>query len=343
MNKLKTSILFLILIQLIPGLDFLSSSHAAAFPFRTVSIGDQLPPFTLKSTNGEDFSTTNLKNSPAVLIFWGADLPTKKKRASVALKSLESLKPFLQQKQVKILSINVQGDPETVLQEVRLDSGSTIPFYIDSNKEAYKALGIFVMPSILVIDKDGRIVAGMGYSRNMASMLKGEIMILLGEKTRGQVEKELHPKIIHKTAGEKAARRHLNMGLVMLHRGMREAAMSELKKSLELAPELADAHIELGCLYELAGNTKMAEIELNKGIDLDPTSVRAQICTARLKARKGEIDEAISDLNGLMLRNSRNPELHYLLGILYDKKGACKKAVSELKKAYELYKGLPLR
>ncbi len=340
MDKFKV-FFSLLLIQSAFAITILTSSHAAdAFPFRAVSVGEKVPPFTLTSLEGKNLPSGQLKGQPAILIFWGADMPTKKQRSIKALRALEELKPFLEKKNVRLLSVDIQEDPENVIQEVKTGAGSSVPVYLDSNKEAYKALGIFVMPSVLVVDKKGIVAAGMGYSHDLIPRLKGEIEILLGEKTREQVEEELHPKTIKKSEEETAALRHFNMGLVMARRGMMDSAIDEIKKAIELDHDMAEAYIELGCLYVDSGKIEEGEKELEKGLDLAPNSVKGQICMAKVKAQTGNIDEGISDIMGLMFRNAGNPEIHYVLGCLYAQKGDDAKAAREFKKAYELLKKL---
>ena len=54
------------------------------------------------------------------------------------------------------------------------------------------------------------------------------------------------------------------------------------------------------------------------------------------RAEKGEVAQAISDLQAMVFRNGRNYHLHYVLGTLYSKKTDPEKAAQEFRKAYEL-------
>jgi len=101
------------------------------------------------------------------------------------------------------------------------------------------------------------VAAGMGYSRDLPKRLKGEMEIMLGEKTRAQIEEELHPKMVEKSAEEKGARSHFNLGKTMIERGQPESAMREFNKAVELEPLMGKALIHLGCL-QLDGG-KLAE------------------------------------------------------------------------------------
>lgn len=316
---------------------FCSAGPASAFPFRAINVGDQVPNVSLTNyATQQKLSFDQLRGKHFIAIFWGADLPTKKKRAVKALRDIEKIKSFLNKHTIPVIAVNAQGDDPESIQEVITKSEFSYPVYVDKSQKAYGDLGIFIMPAILLVDKEGKAVTGMGYSREFVDTLKGEIEILLGEKTRAQVEQELHPQFVEKTAAEKASTRHLNMGLVMEQRAMNDSAIREFLEAIRLKPDLAQAHIELGCLYLDKGEIAKAQQAIEKGLQLEPDSLKALICQAKLKALHGKEEEAIQDLESLVFRQSRHPELRYELGALYEKKGSLDKAAAEYKKAYEL-------
>ena len=66
----------------------------------------------------------------------------------------------------------------------------------------------------------------------------------------------------------------------------------------------------------------------------DPVTVEIEEAIAI--ARGGELDVDIDDLGFMMLRNSRNNSLHYVLGTMLEEKGDLAGAMREYRKAYEL-------
>ncbi len=176
----------------------------------------------------------------------------------------------------------------------------------------------------------------MGYSRDLESMIKGEIEILMGDKTREMVEHELHPEVIEEPEEIKLARRHLNMGQVLHRRGMTEQAVREAREALKIKTDMAEAHIFLACLLIDLGQIEEADQVLGKGLELDPDSFEGQLCDARLLAADGQANDAMMDLKALLLRHARSPELHYLLATLYEQQGEYKLAAVDYKKAYDL-------
>ncbi|MFH1019169.1 MAG: tetratricopeptide repeat protein [Pseudomonadota bacterium] len=315
----------------------IDTGAAESFPFRAINPGDMLPATTIvQSDSGKKISLGAPGGRITALVFWGADLPTKKQRSTQALSQLQQLAPFFREKQVDLLAINAQGDSAEVMKEVITASGYSSPTYLDPEQSAYSALGLLVMPSVLLVDKGGRVINGIGYSREMISRLKGETEILLGEKNREQFEAELHPAMIEKSKEEKDGNRHLSMGQSLARKGQLEPAAREYALAIQNTPKLAAAHIELGCVSLELGKLAEAQAAIDKGLDLDPGSVLGEICNAQLRAENGEVAQAIDDLQALIFRNGRDHHLHYVLGTLYVKKTDHQKAAQEFRKAYEL-------
>jgi tetratricopeptide (TPR) repeat protein len=112
--------------------------------------------------------------------------------------------------------------------------------------------------------------------------------------------------------------------------------MRELKKAIAIEPGMGKAHTNLGCLKLDDGKVAEAKASLAKGLELEPDSAVGQICSARIKALEGALDEAIDDINFMMLRNARNDTLHYVLGTMLEEKADVPGAMKEYRKAYEL-------
>lgn len=316
---------------------FCGSGIASSFPFRVVAQGDAVPPLTFNSlSDGSALAVDSLKGNPAALVFWGADIDTKKERSIKTFEATEAILPFLDERNVKVLLVNAQGDSKDVVQSTVSGLSGKLPVYTDDSQKAYGDLGIFIIPSVMLLDKDGTVVAGLGYSKDFSERLKGEVQVMLGEKSRADMEKELRPEMVEKSAEEKESTRHLNMAEVMMKRGQTDSAISELKKALEIDPKMGEAHGQLGCLYIDKGQLEDAKKSLDTSYEIVPDYLPANICDARVRAEEGELDDAVDDLKALMFRNARNPDLHFTLGTMYEKQQKFTEAAAEYRKAYEL-------
>ena len=324
-------------IFLLFGSFFTGTSVANSFPFRSVNQGDPLPPITLSAfQTGTETNFARFTNRPYLSVFWGADMEAKKNRSVKVLKIVKQLQPFLDTNNIPVQLINVQNDSDIVIHEVLKQSGLEEPVYIDRQQSAYGKLGIFVLPAVLLVDGHGIVRAGMGYSRDLDIMIRGEIDILLGNTTRAKLNRLLRPDVTEESEEIKVARRHLNMGQVLLRRGLTEEAVREVREALKIKTDLAEAHILHGCLLLDLGQIEEANQALGKGLELDPDSFEGQLCDARLLAADGQPEDALMDLKALLLRHARSPKLHYLLATLYEQQGEYKFATIEFKKAYDL-------
>lgn len=312
-------------------------SLASSFPFRAIEVGDALPPLTFEAVkDSSSINVQSLKGNPALIVFWGADIETKKDRSMKTFTATEEILPFLEERKIKVLLVNAQGDPVDIVQGVASELSGKLPVYMDASKKAYGELGIYVVPSVLLVDKEGKVASGLGYSHDFQDRLKGEIAVMLGEKTREEMEQELRPEMKERSTEEKKTVRHLNLALVMKKRGQIDSAIEELKNAIAIDPEMAEAHGELGCLLLDKGKLEEAKKSLDTAYDLDPDYLPANICDARVMAEEGQIDDALEELKILLFRNARNPELHYTIGMLLEKKENFTEAAKEYRKAFEL-------
>ncbi|NPA94238.1 MAG: redoxin family protein [Thermodesulfobacteria bacterium] len=315
------------------------STRAESFPFRALHPGKSIPDVTFSSLSGDGtVSIHSFAGKPLVLVFWGGDLPAKKKRSSKVLsiigKNLETLK----KKNVSLLAVNAQNDSESTMQEVLDAAGFTAPVYVDSSRKAYGSFGIYVLPSVLFVNAEGKVTGGIGYSKDFDQRFMGEVDVMLGTKTRKELKAELNPVMKEMPKEEKLALRHMNMGKTMQSKGMLEAAEREYLKALELNPKLAPARVGLGCIYVEQDKLDEAIKELETGLDQQPDLVEAEICLAKVSAKMGEVQEALEDMQTLLFRNGRNADLHFMVGSLQEQLGNIKEAAAEYKKAYELLK-----
>ncbi len=311
------------------------SVFAYSFPFREFTEGDPVPDVTLYDREGPgEITFSQFKGRSFIAVFWGADLPAKMQRASKALEKIESLSAFLEKRDILLLSVNAQGDDSGIIQEVISRSKSTVPVYLDQEKKAYGALGIFVMPAILLVDGNGKAIAGIGFSHDMTERLQGAVEIMLGEKTPEQVQAELLPEMKIKSHEEMTANRHLNYGRVMLEQGSEETAFREFLTALKFNKELFQARIELGCLYIKKGNLEKAAEELAIGLLADPDSFHGLVCQGELKMKKGLLDDALNEFEILKKDNPMRHEILYLLGQVYEAQMKPNQAMVEYKQAF---------
>ncbi len=316
----------------------MNTMAAMAFPFREFNSGDPVPDVTLNRLAGTQGKVTfsSLAGTPFIALFWGADLPRKAEHSTQILSKVGALAPFFHKRHIRLLSINVQGDDPSTIKKIIDNSQSGIEVYADHDRAIYGKLGLFVMPTILLVDKDGVAVAGYGYSPDVVDRLKGAVEIMLGEKPPEQVQAELGPQIQEMSTEEKISRRHMHLGLIMMRRGHLETALRELSKAIEIVPDLVQANYGIGCIYLKLNQLENAEKYLVKADALGADFVDTEVCYGELNRLKGNFGEAIKGLKDILQADPENFKARYILGKVYVDQNRQKEAMSEFKKAYNL-------
>lgn len=109
------------------------------------------------------------------------------------------------------------------------------------------------------------------------------------------------------------------------------AAEWDIKRAIELNPNLAPAHSSYAIYLNIQGRPEEAVAEFKRARELDPLSheVNQAVVYGLLSARQN--DHAIEAAKDLLELDHTNPDLDILLGITYARKGRYREAIA----AYE--------
>jgi len=134
--------------------------------------------------------------------------------------------------------------------------------------------------------------------------------------------------------------------------GDKDRAIDYYKKALELKPVDSDIAYYIAVLYGEKEDYTNAKNYLGKAIafnknnkqaieylkSIDEMDMGNLLNDAIAKYEAEKYDEALSDFNKLISKNSNNDYALYYRGMIYDSKGKHNEAIADLKKAYELNK-----
>lgn len=312
----------------------LSAGASSAYAFRNISPGDKAPDFTLPSLDGNEVSLASYDGKIVVLLLWATDTESKRERSAELLKAIESIVERHGKKGVTALSISVDTDGRDRVAAIVEQSGAAFPTLLDVDGHVYGSYGVFVLPTVGIIGKDGTLKKAFGYTSEMEKVIEGEIQVLLGLKTEEELKVELTPEeVVEKSKELKDADRHMNLGRVMVERRLFAQARKEFEAAAELEPDRAEAFIELGAVLIKEGEYDAALEQLTKGLELDPESADAHAGVGQIFFHKGQLDDAIDEIEWALEIHPRDPEIYYQLGVAYEKKGDKKEALRLYKRA----------
>ena len=212
-----------------------------AHAFMYVHRGDELPHLDFWEVSTDLKKEFGKKSGPLVLIFWGADIDTKRDRAIEVLSDIQNNRSFYKERGVELAAVFVQPQLMSLIDKVVSKTKIDFPVYVDNDRQAFENLGVYVMPSILIVTKDGIIHEGLGYTRNLDELLPGEIQVMLHEKDREELNAELHPEIVVRTTAQRRARLDYNYAMNLVKRHRVDAALDKLELSLQKNPDFLPA------------------------------------------------------------------------------------------------------
>jgi tetratricopeptide (TPR) repeat protein len=315
----------------------LSSHVSSAFAFRNISPGDKAPDFTLSDAGGKSASLSAYGEKVVLLVLWGTDTESKMERSEELLKAVEAVSGRYADQGVAALSINFDKEGKDKAAEVAKKTGVTFPVLFDDGDEVYGSYGIFMLPTVGIIDNGGNLVTAIGYTGDIEKVVDGEVKILLGLATREELEAESTSKeVVEKPKALQEADRHMSLGRKMLDKRLYDQARAEFEAAAKLDPQRAEAFIELGLVLVIGGKYDEAMAQLTKGLEIEPESAQAHAGMGLVFFHQDQMDDAIDELEWALEINPRNPEIHYQLGLAYEKGGDKQEALKLYKSALKL-------
>lgn len=128
-----------------------SSDSASAW---NVRVGDKVPEFSLKDTEGNVFSSASLLGKPyAIAVFATWCPPCKQELTALETQAWQPL----QDKDVKVLGINFGEEDAGTIADFKTKIGLTFPLLVDEAGAYRKTLGVNMIPQSLVVNSQGVI------------------------------------------------------------------------------------------------------------------------------------------------------------------------------------------
>ena len=318
-------------VGLIMGMFFVTPGSGAAF--RNLEKGKPAPDFTLKDMEDMDRTLAAEKGKVVILSFVKAG----QDRSVKTLNALEEVSGIFRNEGVTVWGITSQTGDRAAIQELIDKLDLNYPILLDEGQKLYGELGLFILPSTMVVDKEGNYVHEYtSYSTDFQDTIVNDIKVLLGIMSEEDVMKASAKKeIVQQSPEEKEAERNLQMAKVLLKRGFGTKALPKLEKALELNPSLVEARLISGEIYLKDEQYDKAREQFEKVFETDPNSNQAKVGIASVYIEEGKLDEAEAQLQKAIILNPDPTLALYRLGQVYEKKADVQKAMETYRSALE--------
>lgn len=158
----------LVVISVIAALLAVSCKKTPA-PFRNVTVGDPLPPFSVVMSDGSVVTDGSLKGGPSVLVFFSPGCPDCKWQ-------FDELQAFVEEYPSMCRIVAVSRGLAGLVPGYMEENGYTFPWSAQEDRSLYERFSDRGVPSMYVSDADG-IVRFVHYDDSMAGreMLADEV------------------------------------------------------------------------------------------------------------------------------------------------------------------------
>jgi Flp pilus assembly protein TadD len=302
-----------------------------------LQLGDDAPQVQLPDKAGKTVDTDSMRGRTVVLIF-GELYHSKTLRACAQVKEILADQRFSGE---PIDALLIVTRPQAVDPN---DGGgvdmSPITVLLDTDRVAFEAYRVAVLPSVVVMDAQGRVVHAIAaLTTDFSDRLTDTLLMATGKLSFEQFEARSHPQQDSGLTQDQARARRLTMLAGQLSaRGLVALAEQKYTESLELDTGQTAAWVGMGTLKLKRGRLSEAEQQFRNALKQEPGSTEAALGLAFVMTRRGgdELPEAEKLTRHVLATNPSQPRAHYLLGLIREQAGDIEGAADSFKRAAEL-------
>jgi tetratricopeptide (TPR) repeat protein len=148
--------------------------------------------------------------------------------------------------------------------------GVKMPFLIDVGDQVYGKLALALHPSVVIIDRQGRLASVESYRRiQYADRVVARIRFTLGEITAAQLAEEEDPSRAEEHSDDGVAKRHEKFATKLFGLDQLDLALTEVNKGLATTPSAGGYNLQARILKRL-GRCEEASKALAAAAKIDP-------------------------------------------------------------------------
>jgi len=299
--------------------------------------GDRPPDLTLETLAGEPVTLNDQRGRPVIIVF--GELYHERTLAACGdiARVLES--DALATRSISVLLVVAQDAPTPALTKQARDPRLPSTILHDVRREAYGDYRVAVMPSVVIIDGEGRVVHALaGYTARLKDIVNDALLVATGASSYEEFERGLRPAPAPIDEARVRAARVTSLARQLSRRGLNDLAVEKYREALDIASDYAPARLGLATAMLDTGRLADAEREFRGVIVADSSSVEASLGLAYVLTLRGgaELKEARAIVRHLLKNDPREPRAHYVLGLVQQQAGEIDDAIVSFRKSAEL-------
>lgn len=298
-------------------------------------------PLVFQDLDGREVRLDGERDRTAILIF--GELYHKKTLQTCKEMLLIQADPRFARKPPELILVVSQDLPEAEL-KAKASSGPFPKVIIqDTKRRAFGAFRIVVLPTVAVLGRDGSVVHSMpGFSSRLTDITMAAVLRSENRLSSKEFQDALHPVPEPETSDkQRRATRLTRLADQLQQKNMDDLAQQRYEDALDLVPSYLDAQIGLGNLFLYRHQLSEAEKQFASALETKPDSTPAALGMAFVQALRGgdQAAKAQNTAHDVLTAEPKNPQAHYLLGLLAEQANEYKEAALRYKMAAELLMG----
>jgi hypothetical protein len=301
--------------------------------------GDAAPVITLTGLDGSTVSPTTQDERPVVLLF-GELYHERSVEAAHVLQRLTA-EPGITDLSPFCIMIVTQPSPAAELRQLARERRIQMPIVHDADRRASTAYRVSVLPSVIVVDAQRRIVlASAGLFTRSADAFRSAILAAGGRFSPAGLDAALHPTSVPVVSDARSrAERLVILAGQLARSGMPELAQDKYREAMKADPSFAAPRIGLGRLALRRRDWVDAETHFQSVAALDEQAPEAVLGMAAVELARGaaELPKAEQRIRGYLASHPADAEAYFLLGEVCDQSGRFQEAAASYRRAAELF------
>jgi len=300
--------------------------------------GSEAPRITLTGTDNSKFDSAQFKGRTLVVVF--GDLSQDKLAQACADIDASLHDPRLpNDAAVPVLVVAHDPAPEALAKAREVGHLPRV-IVTDPGRAAFGAYQIMVVPTVVVVGPDGKVVYALpSFAPNFREVLTEAVLLGAGKIDAAQFDQTLaHPANTPVSGPEARASRLTHLARELVRRGMPQLAEQRYREALAANPKSAEAHLGLGELLLDQDRLDAADDAFRAALELIPGSTDAMLGLDATAIRRGGegLAKAEADLHRIITANPKLERAHYLSGLIHQQRSEHAEAAACFRRAYEL-------
>jgi len=318
----------------------LLTAAASGGGLRNVQVGEEAPAFRLPTLDGSNISSEDVKGKALILVF----LSAQQRSSEAAAIGAHSVYRDLHHKELALLFVTADTAHTAYFRQQRDKSSVHEPLGLDFDRKLYGDLGLIVLPTTVIIDRDGKLTHVISaYKSDYEHVLNAYAQRALGLINDDQLENLLKTESFQRDRPNDRVARRRAAAQLLRQNGLTHDAENELRAALEIDPTHADTRLDLASLYVASDRVEEADLVVTGVLKDHPHHRRAKLLHGIVLYHSDRLDEAEKTLTEALMLNPDPVYTYYYLGLIYEKKGDLVKAAEHYRESLSrLLKDRPL-